>query len=180
MKNTILKYSVLGVLLALAIAINFVESFIPSIGIPGVKLGLANIVILICIYKFKWYDALIVDILRVFLSSLLKGTFLSIGFYMSLSGAMFSFCAMILLKNIKVLKPLVISVIGALLHSTGQILVAVIIMQTSGIWLYLPFIGLASIVTGIFNGFVCERIINTNIIPDYISENEKEINQHIS
>ena len=159
----ILRYVTLSLLLAIAIVLNYLESFIPSIGIPGVKLGLANIVILICLYKYKVYEALMVDLLRILLANLLKGTFLSIAFYMSLSGAMLSFLVMFLFRYIKTLKPLVISVIGAIFHAIGQIVVALIIMQTSGILLYLPFIMLASIITGVLNGIVCERIIATNI-----------------
>ena len=168
----ILRYVTLSLLLAIAIVLNYLESFIPSIGIPGVKLGLANIVILICLYKYKVYETLMVDLLRVLLASLLKGTFLSIAFYMSLSGAMLSFLVMFLFRYIKTLKPLVISVIGAIFHAIGQIVVALIIMQTSGILLYLPFIMLASIITGVLNGIVCERIIATNIFENI--ENTKQ------
>lgn len=168
----ILRYVTLSLLLTIAIVLNYLESFIPSIGIPGVKLGLANIVILICLYKYKVYEALMVDLLRVLLANLLKGTFLSIAFYMSLSGAMLSFLVMFLFRYIKTLKPLVISVIGAIFHAIGQIIVALIIMQTSGILLYLPFIMLASIITGVLNGIVCERIIATNIFENI--ENTKQ------
>lgn len=173
-KTKILRYATLGMLLALAIIVNYLESFIPSIGIPGVKLGLANIVILVCLYKYKVYEAAIVDILRVFIASLLKGTFLSMAFYMSLSGATLSFIAMLVLKQIKQLKPLVISVIGAIFHSFGQIIVALIYVQTSGILLYLPFIGLASILTGIFNGLVSERIIDSKIFENFNEKKQEE------
>lgn len=173
-RTKILRYTTLALLLAIAITLNFLESFIPSVGIPGVKLGLANIIILICLYKYKAYEALTVDILRVFLASLLKGTFLSIAFYMSLSGAMLSFFAMFLFRYIKVLKPLVISVIGAIFHAIGQIVVAIIVVQTSGILLYLPFIMLASIVTGVLNGLVCERIIKTKIFENFNEEKQEE------
>ena len=169
----ILRYVTLSLLLAIAIVLNYLESFIPSIGIPGVKLGLANIVILICLYKYKVHEALMVDLLRVVLANLLKGTFLSIAFYMSLSGAMLSFLVMLLFRYIKTLKPLVISVIGAIFHAIGQIIVALIIMQTSGILLYLPFIMLASIITGILNGIVCERIISTNLFEN-LEENKQD------
>lgn len=171
MKNKkVLRITTLGLLLALAIAINYLESFIPSIGIPGVKLGLANIIILVCLYTYKWYEALIVDILRVILASILKGTFLSIGFYMSLSGALLSFGAMVAFCQIKVLKPLVISVIGAIFHASGQIIVAIIVMRTSGLLYYLPFIALASIITGILNGVVCERIISLKFMNNFKEE----------
>ena len=171
MHKKILRYVTLSLLLAIAIVLNYLESFIPSIGIPGVKLGLANIVILICLYKYKTYEALIVDLLRVVLANLLKGTFLSIAFYMSLVGAMLSFFVMFGLKHIKILKPLTISVIGAVFHVIGQIIVAMIIMQTSGVLLYLPLIMLVSILTGIFNGLVCERIIALKFFESFNEDN---------
>ena len=173
MNKTLLRYTTLGMLLALAIVLNYVESFIPSIGIPGVKLGLANIIILVCLYKYRAYEAFVVDMLRVFLASLLKGTFLSIAFYMSMAGALLSFFIMFGLKHIKLLKPLVISVIGAIFHVAGQIIVAIIIMQTSGILLYLPFIMLASIITGILNGIVSEKIMEIKIFENF-NENRYE------
>ena len=170
----ILRYVTLSLLLAIAVVLNYLESFIPSVGIPGVKLGLANIVILICLYKYKTYEALMVDLLRVVLANLLKATFLSIAFYMSLSGAMLSFLIMFLFRYIKRLKPLVISVIGAIFHAVGQIVVALIIMQTSGLLLYLPFIMLASIITGVLNGIVCERIIATNLFENLEKNSQDE------
>ena len=175
MKNTkLFRYVFLSLLLGIAIVLNYLESFIPSIGIPGVKLGLANIVILICLYRFKAYEALMVDLLRVVLANLLKGTSLSVAFYMSLSGAMLSFLAMFLFMHINKLKPLVISVIGATFHAVGQIIVALIILQTSGILLYLPFIMLASIITGILNGIVCERIIATKLFENIENSRQED------
>ena len=90
------KMALLGVLTAAAIVIAILESFIPSIGIPGVKMGLANIVILIILYELGIWEAGVVNLLRVLVVSLARGTFLSMGFLMSLTGAALSFGIMVL------------------------------------------------------------------------------------
>ena len=90
------KMALLGVLTAAAIVIAILESFIPSVGIPGVKLGLANIVILIILYELGIWEAAVVNLLRVLVVSLVRGTFLSMGFLMSLTGCVLSLGIMIL------------------------------------------------------------------------------------
>ena len=95
---TIRKIALLGVLTAAAIVIGILESFIPSVGIPGVKLGLANIVILIILYEIGVVEAIVVDLSRVFLVGLLRGTLVSMGFLMSLTGAVMSLGIMILFR----------------------------------------------------------------------------------
>ena len=94
MNNNLKRLMIIAMLLAAAIVINYLESFIP-IFIPGVRLGLANAIILIMLYEFKWYEALAVDILRILLVSLIRGTFLSPTFFMALSGGMLSFLIML-------------------------------------------------------------------------------------
>ena len=90
------KMVLISVLTASAIVISILESFIPSIGIPGVKLGLANIVILITLYELGVVEAIFVNLVRVLITALVRGTFLSMGFLMSLSGAFLSLGIMIL------------------------------------------------------------------------------------
>ena len=91
------KIALLGVLTAGAIIIAILESFIPSIGIPGIKLGLANIVILVILYEIGIVEAIAVDLFRVFMVGLLRGSLFSMGFLMSLTGAVLSLGIMILL-----------------------------------------------------------------------------------
>ena len=84
------KIALLGVLTSAAIVVSILESFIPSIGIPGVKLGLANILILITLYELGVWEAIVVNTLRVVITGLLRGTIFTMGFYMSLAGAFLS------------------------------------------------------------------------------------------
>ena len=147
------KMALLGVLTAAAIVIAILESFIPSIGIPGVKMGLANIVILIILYELGIWEAAVVNLLRVLVVSLVRGTFLSMGFLMSLTGAAFSLGIMILFYLlIKKFSIIGVSVIGSLFHVTGQILIAMIYLGTAYIFLYLPVIAISAIITGVFVG----------------------------
>ena len=159
------KMALLGVLTAAAIVIAILESFIPSVGIPGVKLGLANIVILIILYELGILEAVIVNLLRVLVVSLVRGTFLSMGFLMSLTGCVFSLGIMILFYLlIKKFSIIGVSVIGSVFHVTGQILIAMIFLGSAYIFLYLPVIAISAIVTGVFVGIVAQLIIKTGII----------------
>ena len=159
------KMALLGVLTAGAIVIAILESFIPSVGIPGVKLGLANIVILIILYELGIIEAVFVNLLRVLVVGFVRGTFLSMGFFMSLTGAAMSLGIMILFfVLIKKFSIIGVSVIGSVFHVTGQILIAMLYLGTAYIVLYLPIIAISAIVTGVFVGIVAQLIIKTGII----------------
>lgn len=159
------KIALLGVLTAGAIIIAILESFIPSIGIPGVKLGLANIVILIILYELGIWEAVVVNILRVLVVSLVRGTFLSMGFLMSLTGCVMSLGIMILFYLlIKKFSIIGVSVIGSIFHVFGQILIAMLFLGTAYIVLYLPVIAISAIITGVFVGIAAQLIIRTGVI----------------
>ena len=159
------KIALLGVLTAGAVVIAILESFIPSIGIPGIKLGLANIVILVVLYELGILDAIMVNLIRVIVVGLVRGTFLSFGFLMSLTGAAMSLAVMILFYLlVRKFSIIGVSVIGALFHVIGQILIAMIYLGTSYVVLYLPVIGLSAIITGVFVGIVAQAIIHTGVI----------------
>ena len=159
------KMALLGVLTAGAIVIAILESFIPSVGIPGVKLGLANIVILVILYELGILEAIIVNLLRVIVVGLVRGTFLSMGFLMSLTGAVLSLGIMILFYLlIKKFSIIGVSVIGSIFHVAGQILIAMLFLGTAYIFLYLPVIALSAIITGVFVGIMAHLIIKTGII----------------
>lgn len=159
------KLVLIGVLTASAIVIAILESFIPSIGIPGIKLGLANIVILITIYELGVMEAAFINILRVVIVAVVRGTLLSMGFFMSLTGAFLSFGIMVLFAlTIKKFSIIGVSVIGAIFHVIGQILVAMIYLDSAYILLYLPVIALSAIITGVLVGIIAQTVIRTGII----------------
>ncbi len=155
-------------LLAMAIVLNILESFI-HFGIPGVKLGLANIIILIMLYEFKSYEALAVDVLRILLVGLLRGNFLSPTFIMSLSGGLLSFLIMYLFSRIKVFSPIGVSVLGAVSHATGQVIAAILMLGTQAVVYYLPFIGILSIGTGIISGIITRLYLRKSITARFLN-----------
>ena len=162
----------LSLLLAMAIILGYLESLIPSFGIPGVKIGLANIVILLCVINFKYYESFAILILRILVVSLILGTFLQVSFFMSLAGGLFSFIVMFVLSKLsKNLSYVFISISGAISHSIGQIIVALIVTSTVEVFYYLPFILLLSIPTGILTGIIAKRISKLKIMED-LSEKE--------
>ena len=159
------KIALLGVLLATTIVIAILESFIPSFTIPGIKLGFANIVILVTLYELGIWEAVFINVVRVFVVALVRGTFFSMGFFMSLTGAFMSLGVMILLVLlIKKFSIIGVSVLGALFHVTGQILIAMAYMGSAYVVFYLPIIALSSVITGVIVGLVAGAIIRTGVI----------------
>ena len=159
------KIALLGVLLAATIVIAILESFIPSFTIPGIKLGFANIVILVTLYEVGILEAVFINVVRVLVVSIVRGTFMSMGFFMSLAGAFMSLGIMILFVSlIKKFSIIGVSVIGALFHVTGQILVAMIYMGSIYVVYYLPIIALSAVITGVIVGLVAGAIIRTGVI----------------
>ena len=145
------RVAFLGLFTAFAMILSFVESQIPTfVAIPGIKLGLPNIAIIIILYRFGWKEASIISLLRVILTSLLFGTVLSMLY--SIAGAVLSLVAMILLK--KVLSTVTISVIGGVCHNIGQILVAILVTETQQLLYYLPVLINSGVIAGIVVGII--------------------------
>lgn len=146
------KVAFLGIFTALAMILSYIETLIPSfVAIPGIKLGLANIAVIVILYKIGWKEAFAVSIIRVILSSLLFTTVLSMLY--SLAGAILSLVAMILLKKIK-LSTITISVIGGVCHNIGQIAVAIFMTETAELVYYLPVLLITGTISGILIGLV--------------------------
>ncbi|MCI1244550.1 MAG: Gx transporter family protein [Bacilli bacterium] len=165
MRNfTVARLSALAMALALAVVLSYVEGFVPFF-VPGVKLGFANLIVLLLLYGISWYDALLVDLLRVFLVSLLRGNIFQMGFFMSLGGAIASFVAMLLAQRLlKKLSICGVSVLGAYVHSLVQLLVGVPFLGTWAVFSYFPFISLLSIATGLLIGILADRILRSGAL----------------
>lgn len=169
MKKNTTKLVYMSLLVSMALILSIFESMIPVPFItPGAKLGLANLVIMISIYSLPRYrDFFIVLFLRLFLSTLFGGSF-SMLIY-SASGGILSFIIIVLLKKFfnNYLSIIGISAAGAVFHNIGQLLAAALILENFGVILYLPFLSLAGIVTGIFVGITANYILNhLNKIPN--------------
>ena len=155
------KITRLSMLLALSIVLSIIESMIPIIGsvIPGMKLGLANIVIIFVIYLYSFKDALYVSILRVVLIGILRSGLFSITFFFSLSGALMSIAFMYIFKKYTKLSIVGVSIIGAITHSIGQIIIAILFLDNINVIYYLPYLLLLSIPTGLIVGMSANGII---------------------
>jgi heptaprenyl diphosphate synthase len=151
----------LAMLLSLGIVLNLVESMIPFIGsiIPGLKLGLTNIVILLVLYLYGFKDALTLSIMRVFIIGILRTGLFNIIFFFSLSGALFSVLAMAISKRLTKLSIIGISIIGALFHSFGQIIIAILYINMEIIY-YLPWLLLFSLPTGFLVGKIANEVLS--------------------
>ena len=152
------KLSLLALSVSLAMILSFVESQIPAmVAIPGVKVGLANIVVVFALYKLGWKYAAVISLTRVFLVGLLFGNGISILY--SFTGAIVSFAAMLLLKKAKVFSTMVVSVAGGVLHNLGQIAMACVIMGTDVLRYYAPFLILSGTLAGIAIGVLAAIMI---------------------
>ena len=152
------KIARMGLLVALSMILSYVESLIPAfVAVPGVKVGLANIVVIFALYTLGPIEALIVSLLRVILSSFLFGSVLSLLY--SLSGALLSLGGMILMKKLKIFSTNVVSVTGGVLHNVGQILVACLVLETDVLLYYLPVLILSGVITGAVIGIIASLVI---------------------
>lgn len=151
------KVAYCAVLTALAMIFGYVEALIPfSIGIPGVKLGLANLVIVTALYILPAYQVLLIQLARIVLVSFLFGN-MTMMLY-SLAGGLLSFAVMCLLKQIKGFSITGVSIAGGVSHNIGQLIVAVLVVQNLKIAYYLPVLLIAGLITGGLIGVVAQKI----------------------
>ena len=156
------RISKLSMLLALSLVLSLVESYIPILNgvIPGFKVGFANIVVLFALYNLSFREAISLSILRVFIMGILRTGLFSITFTFSLAGALLSVVAMFLAKNYTKLSIVGVSIIGAIFHSIGQIIIAIIFLSNINILYYLPVLLISSLVTGILVGMCSDKLIS--------------------
>lgn len=151
------KVAFIGLLIAFGLALSFLESLIPQvIPIPGVKLGLANFAVLMTLYLFGFKEALIMNFARILLASMMFGSAFS--FIYALSGALLSILIEVLLIKIDKMSEIGVSVAGGIAHNVGQILLAIIITKTIGVFYYLPFLIVSGILAGIVIGILVKKL----------------------
>lgn len=150
--------SYLGLLLTLALILSYVESLIPIfVSVPGVKLGLANLVVLICLYSFPAKYAFLISGMRVLLAGLLFGNMFSILY--SLAGAFLSLVVMLFAKKSFKLGILGVSVLGGVFHNVGQLLVAITVVSNYRISYLFPYLMLSGILTGAIIGIIVNSVV---------------------
>lgn len=152
------KISYIAMLSALAIVFGYIESLFPAAPIPGIKLGLSNIVILFAIYRSDKSSAFFIMLIKVLVTSLLFSG-LNVFLY-SFFGGLLSLATMIGFK--KVFSTIGVSMIGGVCHNVGQLLVAGFMMQTTAVFVYLPALLISGIIVGFITGNVCCIILKRN------------------
>lgn len=165
------KVSTYGVMIALAFIFSYLDTLVPiNIGIPGVKPGFANIVVLSALYLYDKKDALIISVIRIVLAGVVfSGTYAML---YSLAGGLLSYLAMIIAVRVKKLSVIGVSVIGAIFHNLGQIIVAAFVTETYRIAYYFPMLIVSAVITGVLigtlSGIIIKRIYKIHTDRDNI------------
>lgn len=156
--NRTKKITIAALMAAMALIFSYVEVLIPfTIGIPGIKLGIANIVVIIALYYLNAKYALTINIVRVLIAGLLfNGLF---GALYSLAGALVSFVVMVLLKKTNIFSVVGISMAGGVAHNLGQILVAAVLVANIKIFIYFPVLIISGVITGAIIGILAGLIL---------------------
>lgn len=147
-----------GVFTALALIFSYVETLIPvNLGIPGVKLGLANLIIVVALYKMRLSEAYLLSVVRVLLAGFIFGNYFSIIY--SLAGGLLSLTVMALLKKWGEFSLQGISIAGGVFHNIGQLIVAAVVVETFSVTYYFPVLLVAGLLTGLVIGIVAEMML---------------------
>ena len=150
--------TLLGVCTAAAMVLSYVETLIPvQFAVPGVKLGLANLVAIYLLMKLDWRYAAPVSLVRVLLTAVLFGSFASLAY--SAAGAVLSMLVMTGAKRVKAFSPVGVSIVGGVFHNVGQILMAILLTGTKQIAFWLPPLIISGVVTGAAIGAVGALLI---------------------
>ncbi len=137
----------LGVFLSVALILSYIESLIPFyFGVPGMKLGLCNVIVVLLLMRNGPGEALLISVLRILLSSLLFGSLFS--FCFSLSGGILSFFVMWFALRFMKLHPVTVSILGGVSHNVGQLFVALLLVKNYAIGVYAPVLFVFGLITG--------------------------------
>lgn len=152
------KVAYFSVFTALALIFSYVETLIPiQFGIPGVKLGLANLIIVIALYRMKLSEAYLLSIVRVLLAGFIFGNYFSIIY--SLAGGILSLTVMALLRKKGGFSVIGVSIAGGVFHNIGQLIVASVIVETFSVMYYVPVLLIAGLVTGLLIGIASDGML---------------------
>ncbi len=152
------KVAYFGVFTTLALIFSYVETLIPiQFGIPGVKLGLANLIIVIALYRMKLSEAYLLSIVRVLLAGFIFGNYFSIIY--SLAGGLLSLTVMALFRKKGGFSVIGVSIAGGVFHNIGQLIIASVIVETFSVMYYVPVLLIAGLVTGLLIGIASDGML---------------------
>lgn len=160
------KVAYFGVFTALALIFSYVETLIPiNFGIPGVKLGLANLIIVIALYRMKLSEVYLLSVVRVVLSGFIFGNYFSIIY--SLAGGLFSLTVMAVLKKSESFSIPGVSIAGGVFHNIGQLIVAMLVVETFSVIYYVPVLLIAGLITGLLIGITANAMLKRLVNIDF-------------
>ena len=152
------KITLSALMVALAMILSYLEAMIPfSFGIPGIKLGLANLVVLTALYLFGPAQALLISVVRIFLISITFGSMAALVY--SLAGGILSFVVMLILSRIKGFSVIGVSVAGGVSHNIGQLIAAALVVENLNLLFYFPVLLAAGVITGLLIGIAVKAIL---------------------
>lgn len=159
-KKKIRRPALLGVMTAAAMLLSYVEAILPPVFsvVPGIKMGLPNVVIIFVLYYMGAPAAALVSLVRIILTSLLFGS--PISFIYSLAGALLSLAVMLLLKKMNTFSVVGISVTGGIAHNIGQIVTAMLLLETAEIGYYLIVLAVTGTIAGLLVGLLAAFVID--------------------
>ena len=159
MKEKTKKTALLGVITAVALILAYVEAMLPPLwaAVPGVKMGLPNLVIIFVLYRFGFKDAVAVSLIRLFVVALLFGNVMTLAY--SAAGAALSLVLMAILKKTNRFSTTGVSVVGAVSHNLGQIIVAIFLFETVQLGYYMIVLAMTGTIAGVFIGIGANLLI---------------------
>ena len=156
--NVIKKITTIGSFIGLALIFSYVEALMPlNLGMIGIKIGLANIVVVTSLYYLNIKETFAISVIRILIAGLLFGNGVSIIY--SLTGGLLSLIAMIFAKKLRLFSVVGVSIIGGVFHNIGQIIAAAIVMDTFVVAYYLPILMIVGSLTGCLLGFISAKIL---------------------
>lgn len=159
MRKETRKIALLGVLTSVALVLSYLEAMLPPIStaVPGIKMGLPNIIIIFVLYKFGLKEAVTVSIIRVFIVALLFGNVMTLAY--SIAGAVLSIALMTIMLKLDWFSTIGVSVVGGISHNLGQILVAIFLFDTIQIGYYMIVLAVTGTIAGVIIGIIASVLI---------------------
>lgn len=160
MRTKTRKIALLGVLTSVALVLSYLEAMLPPIStaVPGIKMGLPNIIIIFVLYKFGIKEATTVSLIRVFIVSLLFGNVMTLAY--SVAGAVLSILLMTIMIKSDLFSTIGVSIVGGISHNLGQILIAIFLFDTIQIGYYMIVLAVTGTIAGVVIGIIASILIN--------------------
>ena len=159
MRKETRKIALLGVLTSVALVLSYLEAMLPPIStaVPGIKMGLPNIIIIFLLYKFGLKEAVTVSIIKVFIVALLFGNVMTLAY--SVAGAVLSIALMTIMLKLDWFSTIGVSVVGGISHNLGQILVAIFLFDTIQIGYYMIVLSITGTIAGVVIGIISSILV---------------------